>query len=438
MSTTYLPDVDITTIKPHDGNARKDIGDVTDLAASIKALGVLEPLVVAPINGSGYRLIAGHRRLAAAIDAGLTTVPVLARADLDTEPKQLEAMLVENTQRVDLTPVEEAQAYAQLVAFPGYTPAKAAKATGRSVKTVKARLAIASLPKATLDKMLDGQISLADAQTLAEFAGGPHFKELSREIGGFNFKYAVQRVRDDEKAAKRLAQVREYCTAKGWAEVEEQPASTTRVLSSWDSRSEPVEELLDKLDAGVEYSLVVDVRARMSWDIFRPLTEQERTQRTTGGSSHADERRSKWQEQENARRKQLDDLEPAATVRAEFLKGRIEGLVLKASERQDLVRLLVVELLRGWDYDDTDLELAGVPDTDADLDDTAQREWLANATDNQLWKALVVLALRLGQNGDRWSPTSHVTPIRAAIALGYEPTDIELALIADASKDGAQ
>lgn len=430
MSTTYLPDVDVTTIKPHDSNARKDIGDVTDLAASIKAVGVLEPLVVAPINGSGYRLIAGHRRLAAAVEAGLFTVPVLARADLDTEPKQLEAMLVENTQRVDLTPVEEAQAYAQLVAFPGYTPAKAAKATGRSVKTVKARLAIANLPKATLDKMLDGQISLADAQTLAEFADGPHFKELSREIGGFNFKYAVQRVRDDEKAAKRLAQVREYCTAKGWAEVEEQPASSTRVLSSWDSRSEPVVKLLDKLDAGVEYSLVVYVRARMSWDVFRPLTAEERAKRSTG--SHA-EQRSKWQEQEDARRKQLEELEPAATVRAEFLKGRIEGLVLKAGERQDLVRLLVAEALRGWEYDEADLELAGVPDTEdaeADFDDAAQREWVANANDNQLWKALVVLALRLGQNGDRWSPTSHVTPIRAAIALGYEPTDIELALIA--------
>ena len=95
MTTTYLPDVPVETIRPHGATPRRAVGNVDDLAASIKAHGLLEPLVVAPINGSEYRLIAGHRRLAAAKQAGIRAVPALLREDLDTPPAQLEAMLVD-------------------------------------------------------------------------------------------------------------------------------------------------------------------------------------------------------------------------------------------------------------------------------------------------------------------------------------------------------
>lgn len=150
--------IDPRSISPHPRNPRRDVGDVTDLAASIAAVGLLEPLVVAPwpndlgptpdptcptcgatgkcrtpagtaakawhaprqdLYADGVRVeyvvICGHRRLAAVLTAGAANVPVVVRDDLTTTAAQLEAMLVENLHRADLTPIEEARAYQALL-----------------------------------------------------------------------------------------------------------------------------------------------------------------------------------------------------------------------------------------------------------------------------------------------------------------------------------
>lgn len=99
--------INTSLIDPHPDNPRKNIGDVTDLADSIKANGLLSPLSVVP-NGSRYRVIAGHRRLAACKQAGTGAVPCFV---LDLDPlQQLEAMVTENCQREQLTVLEEADA----------------------------------------------------------------------------------------------------------------------------------------------------------------------------------------------------------------------------------------------------------------------------------------------------------------------------------------
>ena len=91
--------INTSLIDPHPDNPRKQIGDVTDLAASIKANGLLSPLSVVP-NGERYRVIAGHRRLAACKQAGTGAVPCFV---LDLDPlQQLEAMVTENCQREQL------------------------------------------------------------------------------------------------------------------------------------------------------------------------------------------------------------------------------------------------------------------------------------------------------------------------------------------------
>ena len=99
--------INTSLIDPHPDNPRKQIGDVTDLADSIKANGLLSPLSVVP-NGERYRVIAGHRRLAACKQAGTGAVPCFV---LDLDPlQQLEAMVTENCQREQLTVLEEADA----------------------------------------------------------------------------------------------------------------------------------------------------------------------------------------------------------------------------------------------------------------------------------------------------------------------------------------
>ena len=126
---------------------RSSLGDIQELAESIRRRGVLEPLIVRK-TGSGhrYQLIAGERRLHAAIEAGLVEVPCI---EMDaTDQEALELALVENLQRKDLTPFEEAEGYRTLVEKYGYTHEQVADAVGKSRPTVTEALSLLKIPGA--------------------------------------------------------------------------------------------------------------------------------------------------------------------------------------------------------------------------------------------------------------------------------------------------
>lgn len=122
--------VPVTQIDPHPHNPRRDLGDLTELARSIKAHGIRQGLLLVPQGepeyedaGPGlglrptwsrYTLVIGHRRHAAAAKAGLAAVPAVIDRDL-SEADQIELMLLENIQRSDLSPIEEAEGYQQLL-----------------------------------------------------------------------------------------------------------------------------------------------------------------------------------------------------------------------------------------------------------------------------------------------------------------------------------
>jgi len=170
---TALVDVPVGRINPHRLNVRKDLGGLDELAASIKAQGLLQPLIVAPDHGTAekgsrdYILIAGHRRHAAAVKAKVQSLPCIVRDDLDTDAKVIEAMLVENLQRTDLTVMEEADAYAQLELL-GVKEVAIAKATGRARGTVRQRLLLAGLPAERREQYEKGELSLDGAVLCAK------------------------------------------------------------------------------------------------------------------------------------------------------------------------------------------------------------------------------------------------------------------------------
>lgn len=434
MTTTYLPELSIDVIRPHGANPRRTVGNVDDLAASITAHGLLEPLVVAPMNGSEYRLIAGHRRLAAAKQAGIRAVPALLRTDLDTPPAQLEAMLVENTQRTDLTIAEEAAAYAQLVAFPGYTPTKAAKQTGRSVKTVKSRIAIAALPEKTLEKVHAGSITLTDAEALAGFAGEPEYESLVKAAGTPNFGWGLRRAEESRAGRAALDVVRKWCADKGWPEVDERPdGHFVGVISAWEVVRVDVKKKLAELVDG-PHVLVVD-GTNGYWTLLHDVTGPEDTEEDDEPGFDAGARRAAWEAESAAREARLADVNTARDVRREWFAGRLKTLIVKDTERLPLLHLLVEEYIENGDWTAEDLTAAGfageMPD---DMDDqtTAARAWAAGLNENQAWKALLVLSLDLGRCGSQWSENTHQTSIRAAIALGYQPSDIELQILGEA------
>lgn len=419
MTTTFLADLNIDQIHHHDLNPRKDVGDIGDLTASIKAHGVLEPLVVAP-NGNGYQLITGHRRLAAAGKAGLDAVPVVVRADLDTEPRQLEAMLIENTQRVDLTPVEEAQAYAQLVAFPGYTPGKAAKATGRSLKTVKSRLAIAGLPEVALERIHNGQITLHDAEVIAEFTGTSQFDHVLNAAGLTNFEWTVQRAREVLAGEAALVTIREYCTGRKWGTVTSRPLDAETVIAGWRMPDD-----LPAALAALKGKHVLWVSANGDWALMKQWPTRDTSTTSTSSSSP----RAKTPE-EVARDKRQEDVNTARTVRLQYFTGRLDKLVLKDTERVDILRLLVANELEMAGAGHGELTFAGIDVEDDDDLDASTKAWIAAASEQQLWKALIVLVFQLESCGSTHGTWDHERSIRVAVALGYTPSDIERELIA--------
>lgn len=184
-------------IDPHPDNPRKNIGDVTDLAASIKANGLLSPLSVVP-NGSRFRVIAGHRRLMACKQAGTGAVPCFV---LDLDPlQQLEAMITENCQREQLTALEEADAIQGMLDL-GATTASVAHRLGRSADYVRDRAKAASIDnevRATRDDF--GQISIGQLVAIARYDGQQdRQKKLAQAAGTSNFDYILRNIERDDR-----------------------------------------------------------------------------------------------------------------------------------------------------------------------------------------------------------------------------------------------
>lgn len=135
--------IPIDQIEPNPNQPRQQMGDLSELTASIREKGILEPLIVRR-HGSSYQIISGERRYQAAVQAKLTEVPCVER-DVD-DRETVEIALVENLQRKDLTPFEEADALTHLVSTYGYTHDELAKRIGKSRTTITETLTLASMP----------------------------------------------------------------------------------------------------------------------------------------------------------------------------------------------------------------------------------------------------------------------------------------------------
>lgn len=157
-------------LHPDPANVRLDLGDLTELAASISELGILQP-IVARATGSRLTIVMGHRRHAAATRLGLSTIPVIVRTDLEPDDV-LAAMLVENSQRRDLDPIEEARALTRLKAAERLTDHDLARRICRSQAHVSNRLALVHLTTEQQAAVRAGLLPLNRAIKLARNQGG--------------------------------------------------------------------------------------------------------------------------------------------------------------------------------------------------------------------------------------------------------------------------
>ena len=158
--------VKLTDIDPDREQPRRrfEEGALNELAESIASVGVIQPIIVRKVGGR-YQLIAGERRWRAARLAGLTEIPAIVRDWAQHE--RLEVMLIENLQRDDLNPIEEAQGIYRLMEACGYTQDAAARRLGMSRPAVANLLRLLSLPEVVLVLVREGKLSAGHARTLA-------------------------------------------------------------------------------------------------------------------------------------------------------------------------------------------------------------------------------------------------------------------------------
>lgn len=159
-------ELDLGSIRPNPRQPREvfDPDELEGLAVSLADVGMLQPLVVRPLGGGRYELVAGERRLRAARLAGLTTVPALVRHTDDTD--LLKEALVENIHRVQLNPLEEAAAYQQLLEEFGVTQEELAVRLGRSRPAVSNTIRLLQLPPAVQRRVAAGVLSAGHAKAL--------------------------------------------------------------------------------------------------------------------------------------------------------------------------------------------------------------------------------------------------------------------------------
>jgi ParB family chromosome partitioning protein len=184
-------------LKPNPHNPRKSFApeQIEDLANSIREKGIVQPIIVRAVDGApdSYEIVAGERRWRAAQRAGLHEVPVLVYTLTDREA--LEVAVVENVQRADLNPIEEALGYQQLVAEFDYTQEALAKVIGKSRSHVANMMRLLKLPEGVQDHLKSGRLSAGHARALITH---PDPEALARRIVEFGFS-----VRDAESAARK-------------------------------------------------------------------------------------------------------------------------------------------------------------------------------------------------------------------------------------------
>ena len=167
-SSTAEQLVPIELIFPNIDQPRKTFiqEELDELAASIKERGVIQPIIVRrdPSRDDGYQIVAGERRWRASQLAGIHEVPVLVR-DMD-DLEVLEVAIIENVQRADLNPVDEAMGYRQLMDRFGHTQDKLAKALGKSRSHIANLLRLLNLPDAVLGYLRDGKLTMGHARAL--------------------------------------------------------------------------------------------------------------------------------------------------------------------------------------------------------------------------------------------------------------------------------
>jgi ParB family transcriptional regulator, chromosome partitioning protein len=195
-------EADIDRLTPNDFQPRGSLDEarLQELAQSIRANGLIQPIVVRKA-GDRFQIIAGERRWRAARLAGLHRVPIVVRDVVPGEKSQLELALVENIQREDLNPIDEALAYKRLADQFELTQEQIAAAVGKDRATIANHLRLLRLPDEVRTEVASGRLSMGHARALLSLAGEAEQRQLARDVLARSLS-----VRETESIVKKIVE----------------------------------------------------------------------------------------------------------------------------------------------------------------------------------------------------------------------------------------
>lgn len=199
VNENNITELKLTEIEPNKNQPRKQFDDAAlqELADSIRQYGLLQPITVRPMSNLSYQIVAGERRWRASRLAGLETVPVIIREMNDIEC--MEIAMIENLQREDLNPVEEAQGYKQLMDAFNMTQEQVAQAVGKSRSAVANSLRLLALGEDILSLLQDGKITSGHARALLAI------EDIAERENAAQLAVNGATVRDIEKLSSKRA-----------------------------------------------------------------------------------------------------------------------------------------------------------------------------------------------------------------------------------------
>jgi ParB family transcriptional regulator, chromosome partitioning protein len=178
-------DIDIDLLEPNDFQPRGAMDDerLLELSRSIQANGVIQPIIARRVAGGRYQIIAGERRWRAAQRAGLRRVPVVVKEIAESETqRRLEMALIENIQRENLNPIEEAQAYHRLVHEFGLRHEDVATQVGKDRSSVANTLRLLKLPDEVRAEVASGRLSMGHARAIVSLASESEQRRIARDV----------------------------------------------------------------------------------------------------------------------------------------------------------------------------------------------------------------------------------------------------------------
>jgi ParB family chromosome partitioning protein len=425
---------------PHPDNPRKDVGDVTELAESIKANGIMQNLTVVPRlnddtswDGESYTVIIGHRRLAAAKEAGLGELPCTVREMTDVE--QIKTMLTENMQRSDLTVYEQAQGF-QMMLDMGETVESIAKESGFSKATVRRRVKLLDLDADKFKKSEARGATLQDYMELDKIEDPELKNRVLDAIGTTNFRDELRKAIDEEKGkqfiADRVADVSKWAT-----EISEAPWDKYEYVRHYSKYGWTKDSAVERPDDADTVSYYYKL-GRQDVTVYKDKVEHQETDEDRQRKA-----RAAAAEQRNAELREIS--ERHFMLRQEFI-SEFGSAKKFAAEIMEYAAKTMIELSEAYG-DDIDYERLGELldfDVDENMDEGIVKALYTEAFNRCPEYGLLVTAYVATDNDDekywdtRWDKGAYIARYEAndnldavynfLVSLGYEMSDEEKAM----------